>query len=105
MNVKQQLFTVYDSKAQLYSPPTLSHNRATATREFTVAVTSEGHQFNTHAEDFTLFHIGEWDAEAGTAHLHQPETVARAHEVLALHQAENANGGEEFARPMGVPAR
>lgn len=78
------LFTVYDSKAANYLPPFVSRNHATALREFRDAVNQEGHAFNTHAEDFTLWHIGTFDSEKATLTQEIPTLVASAHEQHEL---------------------
>lgn len=77
----QTLFTVYDSKAANYLPPFVSRNQATALREFKDAVNQEGHAFNTHAEDFTLWHIGTFNSEKATLTQEVPTLVANAHDI------------------------
>lgn len=59
------LFSIYDSKAQAYQTPFGSQTVATALRSFEGAVTEEGHQFNKHAMDYTLFQVGSFDETTG----------------------------------------
>jgi hypothetical protein len=57
------LFAVHDVKAAQYLPPFASMNEGTAQRQFASAVMSEGHDFNVHAADYSLWSIGEFDSE------------------------------------------
>lgn len=55
------LFAVHDVKAAQYLPPFASMNEGTAQRQFASAVMNEGHDFNVHAADYSLWSIGEFD--------------------------------------------
>lgn len=59
------IFTIFDSKAKAYMQPFFSKNKATALRELQSAVDNPEHGFHTHAEDYGLFHIGEYDENTG----------------------------------------
>lgn len=61
----QKYYTVYDSKAEAYLPPFLAPNTGVATRMFTDVCNDPKHEFNKHAEDYTLFEIGEFDSLSG----------------------------------------
>lgn len=63
--MKKQIFTVFDSAAGLFLEPFFAPSMEYAIREFRQAVGTEGHQFNRFPEDFTLFHVGEFDPEKG----------------------------------------
>lgn len=58
----QQVFTVYDSKAEQYLQPFVTNTVGVAERMFTELVNSEGHQFNRHPADYTLYRIGTFDS-------------------------------------------
>lgn len=60
-----QIFTVYDSAAMRYLDPFVAPTIEFAIREFRRAVNTDGHQFNNFPEDYTLFHIGEFNPEDG----------------------------------------
>jgi len=62
--VKRQVYAVYDSKAETYMQPWYAVNDAVAKRTFAMAV-NNGPEFKAHPEDFTLFHLGEFDDEKG----------------------------------------
>lgn len=55
------LVSVYDSKAETYTPPHPSQSRASAVREFETLVNDGGKtMISQHPEDFSLFLVGEW---------------------------------------------
>lgn len=60
-----KVFTVYDSKAELYLPPFYAPATGAGLRSFEQAASSEGHQFNSHGADYTLFEIGEFNEVNG----------------------------------------
>lgn len=77
------LFSVFDSKAAAYLPPFHSQNKATALRQFESAIMSDGHDFNAHAHDYTLWTVGSFDNEKATLKPATPELIANAHEIKA----------------------
>ena len=91
MNITQQLFCVYDSKAKHYLPPFCSHNFDTAIRQFANAVSIEGHEFNNNAQDFTLNHIGTFDSSDGQVTWSSPEIIAEAWRLRDEHLANVEN--------------
>lgn len=56
-----KMFSVYDSKVGAYLSPVFARSTGEMLRSFEAAVNDSGHQFCKHAEDFTLFEIGDWD--------------------------------------------
>lgn len=76
------IFSVYDSKTEAYLDPFFAPTVASALRSFTSVVNREGHPFNQHPADYTLFKIGEWDAEHATlTPTDAPIRVVTGHEV------------------------
>jgi len=65
------VFSVFDSKVGAFLTPFFSRNRATALRSFTSAVQDTSTDFYRYAGDYTLFEIGEWDAEKGVFSQHE----------------------------------
>jgi len=59
--MNKHLFTVYDSAAGVYLDPFVAPSIEFALREFRAIINQEGHQFNKFPEDYTLFHIGEFN--------------------------------------------
>lgn len=60
-----KIFTIYDQKAMAHLPPFILPTDGMATRTFADCVNKEGHQFNDHPADYTLFQIGEFDETTG----------------------------------------
>lgn len=63
--MKLEMFSIYDSKATAFLQPFFSLSAGTAIREFSDAANSTDHEFNRHAEDYTLFHLGTFDQGEG----------------------------------------
>jgi len=59
--MNKHLFTVYDSAAGAYLDPFVAPSIEFALREFRKIINTDGHQFNNFPEDYTLFHIGEFN--------------------------------------------
>lgn len=74
-----KIFTVFDSKAEAYLPPFSFGQVGEAIRSFLDAAGAPDHKFNTHAEDYTLYHLGTFDDSQGIFELlPQPELIGRA---------------------------
>lgn len=80
--MKMQVFTVYDSKAEFYSAPFYQQNVGMALRAFEDTVGDPESALCRHPEDFTLFHMGEWENLDCTFDLFAtPRAIAKAIEV------------------------
>ena len=76
-----KLYTVYDAISESYSPPMINRTRGEALRSFTDEVNNPNSQLFKHAEDYTLFEIGEWDNQTGRiTPFDAPFPVGSAHE-------------------------
>lgn len=84
-----KVFAVYDVKAEAYHPPFLSQSQGTAVRQMVDLVLREGHLYCAHAEDFGLFHLGEFDDTNAAYELIAPVRVCSLHEL----KAEAMNNG------------
>lgn len=60
-----KIFSVYDVKAEAYLPPFYVASKGAAVRSFSDAASDPTHNFCKHAEDFTLFELGEFNDETG----------------------------------------
>lgn len=92
------LFSIYDSKAKNYTFPYPAANTGVAVRMFTAAVQSEGSQWNMHPEDFTLFHLGEFDDE--NADLLQLDTPVRVCGAWEVHSPVQVQLDQEVEVPV-----
>ena len=63
--MKLLAFSVHDAKAEAFVKPFFDVTRGSAIRNFTDAVNEEGSAFHRHGEDYTLFHVGEFDQTMG----------------------------------------
>lgn len=63
------LASIYDNKADTWTPPCVFHTKADALRAFTLAVTQTDSQIARHPEDFTLYCLGTWDPVLGAIQL------------------------------------
>ncbi len=71
-------FSVYDSAANRYLEPFFAPTMEFAIRGFREAVNKEGHQFKKFPEDYTLYHIGGFDAETGNLQQSEPRSLGVA---------------------------
>ncbi len=63
--MKQEIFSIYDTKADAYLPPFFTQNKHTALRSFSDAVNDLNTDLSKHAGDFVLFQVGSWDDQGG----------------------------------------
>ncbi len=98
----ENVYSVYDSKAKAWILPFFSDNDETAYRSFRTAALAEEHQFNVHADDYTLFWIGEWDETSGVI----GGVAAKVSLGTAL-QAQEVDfrilGDQEDPTPVAIP--
>lgn len=78
-----ELYAIFDSKLGGYLAPFSSANRSTAMRQFETAVMQEDHDFNIHAEDYSLWRLAQYDTEEGIILPTEKLCIAYAHEVLS----------------------
>lgn len=62
----KKVYTVFDEAAGAYLQPFFSSSNRTAMRAVEDVMSDPSHQFNVHADDFTLFCIGEYDEDSGS---------------------------------------
>ena len=60
-----KVFSVYDAKVEKFLQPFFAPTVGAAERAFGEACNDPTHQFYKHPEDFTLFHVAEWDETTG----------------------------------------
>lgn len=77
-----EIFSVFDVKAECYMQPFFCRNSGMALRLFTAAVNEEGTQFNLHAEDFSLWRVGEFEERTGKVGSVVPVQIAGAFELV-----------------------
>lgn len=65
MSAKLLVFSVFDSKAEVYGTPMFFPTRGIALRQFTDEANRAESAIKKHPEDYTLFYIGEYDPDKG----------------------------------------
>uniref|UniRef100_A0AAU8AW41 Nonstructural protein n=2 Tax=unclassified Microvirus TaxID=338099 RepID=A0AAU8AW41_9VIRU len=75
------VYSIRDVKSG-YSLPITEMNDAVAMRNFANAVNKEGSIYNTHAKDFSLYRIGNFDSENGILEDDIPQLVCEAYSLL-----------------------
>ena len=73
--MKQQIFTVFDQKAEAYLPPFFLPAVGMAKRTFADCVRDKDHQFGMHPEDYTLIHLGEFEDSTGEITMLNPPKI------------------------------
>lgn len=82
--MKQVVTTVFDAKAETYSPPFTAVSKGAALRSFMDAVADPKSQFYQHPEDYSLFMLGSYDLiSAKFELLPSPQVIANAWEMTA----------------------
>jgi hypothetical protein len=72
------MYSIYDSVAQAFRNPWYMHNDGEALRVFEQIVNDKSNKDNLvaqHPEQFTLFHIGEWDDKNATIESFTPKSI------------------------------
>lgn len=91
--MKFNLYTVYDSKSGIYSPPFCFINHPVAVRSFTESVKNVDSQIAKTPDDFSLLLLGTYDDVTAVADmLIAPETIitgrAVVHSLSEVHHEE-----------------
>lgn len=60
-----QVFSVFDTKAQAFLPPFYATNGAVACRMMLDACSDPKHPFNVHSGDYNLFQVASFDDDTG----------------------------------------
>lgn len=63
--MKLEMFAVFDVKAEAYLQPFFAMSTGVAVRMFEEAASDREHAFYKHAEDYTLFKVGEFYQDSG----------------------------------------
>lgn len=86
--VPLRLYSIYDSKAEQFSPPQVYHNDMLALRAFEGIVNDDKMLIKKYPEDFTLYYIGNFGDSDGRYYVENcdesriPILVGRAIEYL-----------------------
>ncbi len=93
--MKVLVFSIYDQAVEAYTPPMFFQTKGAAMRSFADAVNKEGSEFNRHAGDYTLFHIGYFDEGSGELSPQVPvDALANALQLLERLSDVDIVGGQ-----------
>lgn len=79
-----QIVAVYDGATQMFMRPFFVNTKAQATRTFQNEVNRKesDNPLNTNPDDFSLYHLGDFDDADGQFNVHTPEILARAKDMV-----------------------
>lgn len=63
--MRRLVFSVFDSKAEIFMQPFFAFTQGVALRSFAGACRDPEHEFSKFPEDFTLFELGAFDDSTG----------------------------------------
>jgi len=66
--MRMKICCIHDSKAELYTQPLFFQALGQAVRSFSDACNDDKSDYAKHPEDYSLWHIGEYDDLTGTLH-------------------------------------
>lgn len=71
--VPLRLYSIYDNKAEQFSPPQVYHNDMLALRAFEGLVNDDKMLINTYPEDFSIYYIGNLGDSDGRYYIENPD--------------------------------
>lgn len=74
-------FSIYDEKAAAFMPPFFLQTRGMAVRAFSDLAKDKTHEVSKHAEDYSLYEVGEFDQRSGSLVGVIPSIIIRADQV------------------------
>lgn len=78
-----KIFSIRDSKAEVYNAPFFQKTHGEAERNFRTLVNDEKSAIHNYPEDYDLYYIGEYDDNSGTMSTKDtPEHVIKAIQCL-----------------------
>lgn len=94
-------FSVYDAKADLYSPPFFMAAIGLAVRSFTDAVNDPGTQLHRHPDDFFLRLIGSFEDSRGELAAINYQSICCARDVLRSQPALPVPSDDALLKVVG----
>jgi len=81
--MKMLVCSVRDGAVMAFLPPFFTRSKGEAVRSFMEACNNREHQFNKHAHDYVLYHLGEFDDHSGMFVSIEPFRLLSGLECLA----------------------
>lgn len=83
------IYSIHDSKAEAFMNPFFKPTRAMAQRDFELAINDEASMMSKTPADFSLFELGQFDADTGEI---QPMLQTMVQNGNEVRHAEDSNG-------------
>jgi hypothetical protein len=88
--METRIYSIYDSAAQAFITPFFMHNDGMALRAFSDNVNAkEENNISKHPDQFTLFHIGNYDDQTGQIESIEPKSLGNGIEYVEPTQETN----------------
>lgn len=82
--MKLKMFTIRDSKAEIFNTPFYAHTHGEAERQFQRLAKDQTSMLSQFPEDYDLYHVGEYDDQTGKIETHDsPQHMIKAVNVLS----------------------
>lgn len=92
--MKHKVYTVFDSKAQIFMQPFYMRADGEAVRAFRASLARPDHQFARDPGDYTLFAIGEFDDDNGRfAQAESFTNLGNGVQHLPVNQSQEVSNG------------
>ena len=102
--MKNLVFSVYDSKAEMFNTPMFFRSKPEALRAFTDECNREGSSLYQHPADFTLFLVGDFDIETGKiTPMNTPSSLGLAQEFKTLRAPDEMYGTDAAYHKGEIP--
>lgn len=88
--MKDNMYALHDAKAGFFLPPFVEHNDGMAIRQMSGILNNANHPITQHAEDYTLFQIGEFDRDTGAVYGLEPRGIVNLAGLTAKVEVNNA---------------
>lgn len=89
-----KIYAVFDAKAACFGQPIFGQNEGTVVRDFSDAVldgSNKNNMWHRHPEDYSLFHIGDFDSLSGELLPTIPKSILTASAVQQMAPSENGD--------------
>lgn len=73
--MKLNLYSVYDTKMEIYAPPYIANNDAIGIRHFGDMAKNDNYPYHMHPKDYVLFQVGIWDDHTGEIKGNPPKNL------------------------------
>jgi len=84
--VQLKMFSIRDTKAEIFNPPFFKHTHGEAERDFSTLVNDEKSMPSKYPEDYDLYYVGTYDDQTGKlSPVDTPEHLIKAIQVKKLH--------------------